>query len=142
MHTVLRPSLGFSKHRTWLPSSGSALGLVKADISEVNWPHEARKSITAQQCHSISSRQAQGGFHTDTVPCHALTAGQKSNNRHTRDRCKRKRGVHVVRTREHRVLNITQNTHMGLVGHRGQSGLASTRMYQPCPKFGVCDLEP
>lgn len=139
---MLRPSLGFSTHRTRLPSSGSALGLVKADISDVNWPHEARKSITAQQCHSISSQQAQGGFHTDTVPCHALIAGQKGNNRHTHDRCKRKRGVHVVRTREHRVLNITQNTHMGTVGHRGQSGLASTRMYQPCLSLGYVVLSP
>lgn len=43
--------------------------------------------------HSIRSPQRRG-FHADTVPCRALTAGQKGDNRHTRDQ--EKKWVHVM----------------------------------------------
>lgn len=93
---MLELSLASSTHKDEAAQHGLCTGALKIDISQVIWPHKSRKSITARQCHSISSQQAQGGFHTDTVPCHALTAGQKGDNRHTCDHRKRKMGVRVM----------------------------------------------
>lgn len=45
---------------------------------------QATKETTAQHRHGIGSQQAEG-LHTDTVPCHAQTAGQEGDSRHTYD---------------------------------------------------------
>lgn len=90
--TVLDPSLGPSTQDAWalLPRMGSALKQLKLTFQK----SPGHTTLENQSQHSSDTAPAHSrtrGFHADTVPCHALTAGQKGNNRHTYDHHKGKK---------------------------------------------------